>query len=133
MIPKFRKPLVAAFFAVYLFSLSGIPATAGMVGSFSTSQQVTSREARHAEINKVQRALENQIVRAKLEAYGFTPDEITAKLQGMTDQQIHLLAQASEDVLAGADDGLGVLIAILLIVLIVILILKLSGKSIVIK
>jgi hypothetical protein len=47
----------------------------------------------------------------------------------MTDEQIHMLAQASDDVLAGGD-GLAVLIALLLIALIVILI---TGKSIAIK
>ena len=54
-------------------------------------------------------------------------------MQDLTGEQIHLLAQASDEVLAGGDSGLGVVMAILLIVLIVILILKLSGKSVAVR
>ena len=86
--------------------------------------------ARETEIGKIQRALETEIVKEKLKAYGLTSDEINTKLSDLTDEQIHMLAQASDNILAGADDGLGILIAILLIVLIVILVLKLSGKTV---
>ena len=129
MLSSFRKPLLAICFSLYLLCIMTSPSVAGMIGSVSTSQLVTSQEVRDTEIGKIQRALETQIVKSKLEAYGLTPDEITAKLRGMTDEQIHMLAQASDDVLAGGD-GLAVLIALLLIALIVILI---TGKSIAIK
>jgi hypothetical protein len=43
-----------------------------------------------------------------------------------------MLAQASDQVLAGGD-ALGVIIAILVIVLLVVLILKLSDKTVVVK
>ena len=129
MLSSFRKPLLAICISLYLLCIMTSPAMAGMIGSVSTSQQVMSQEVRDAEIGKIQCVLETQIVKSKLEAYGLTPDEITAKLQGMTDEQIHTLAQASDDVLAGGD-GLAVLIALLLIALIVILI---TGKSIAIK
>ena len=49
----------------------------------------------------------------------------------MTDGQIHLLAQALDDVLAGGEFGL--IIAILLIILLVIVILEVSGHSVVVK
>jgi hypothetical protein len=104
---------------------------AGMIESISNSEQVMAQEARDSEINKIQRALETQIVKSKLEAYGLTPDEITARMQDMTDAQIHLLSQASDDVLAGGEFGF--IIAILLIILLVIVILKVSGHSVVVK
>ncbi len=44
-----------------------------------------------------------------------------------------MLAQASDQVLAGADDGLGIIIAILVIILLVVLIIKLSDKTVVVK
>ena len=132
MMSRFRKPLLAAIIAVYLLSLSGVPAMAGMIGSVSTSQQVTSQEAKDSEIGTIQRALETQIVKSKLEAYGLTPVEITAKLQGMTDSQIHLLAQASEDLLVAGDGG-EALIIFLLIILIILIIMYMSGHRVIVK
>ena len=84
------------------------------------------------DISKVQLALENKLVQEKLRANGISPEEVKAKLSGMSPSQVHMLAQASDDVLAGGD-GLGVLIAVLIIVLLVIVIIKLLGHDIIIK
>jgi hypothetical protein len=61
---------------------------------------------RAEEINKIQSALENELVRAKLHAYGLTAEEVDQKVDRMTNEQIHLLAQASDDILAGGN-GVG--------------------------
>jgi VIT1/CCC1 family predicted Fe2+/Mn2+ transporter len=87
---------------------------------------------RAAETSKIQLALENEMVKAKLQAYGLTAEEVQQKLQDMDDQQISLLAQASDDILAGGD-GIGFVIGVLVIILLVIVILKLMDKSIVVK
>ncbi len=129
MIRKFRKPLWATLFAVYLLSLSGTPAIAGMLGSV-TSQALNGQETRQQEINAIQRALENEIVKAKLDAYGLTPDEIRTKLRGLSDEQLHMLAQASDNVLAGGD---GEVIIVLLIIVIVILAIYVTGHRVVVK
>jgi len=81
---------------------------------------------------KPQRALGNEILIEKFKAYGLSPGEIKDKLQSMSDEQIHMLAQASDQLLVGGD-GLGIVIAILVIILLVILILKLYNKQIVVK
>jgi len=130
MVSRLRRPLLALTIALYLAGIMVSPAVAGMVGSVTS--QGASAETRQDEMSRIQRALETEIVKEKLKAYGLTPGEIEQKLQGLSDGQIHMLAQASDQVLAGGD-GLGVVIAILVIVLLVILILKLSDKSIVIK
>ncbi len=130
MIQKSRRPFLAACFSIYLLCLFSTPAVAGMIGSVASSDAYHDRGVRDTEIGKIQRALETEIVKEKLKAYGLTSDEINTKLSDLTDEQIHMLAQASDNILAGADDGLGILIAILLIVLIVILVLKLSGKTV---
>ena len=131
MMSRLRKPLLALLMATYLSLLLTSPSIAGMVGSISSSGFETT-QARAEEINKIQIALENELVTAKLKAYGFTSEEIKLKLQEMTDDQINLLAQASDDILAGGD-GIGVIIGILVIILLVILIFKLSNKTIVVK
>jgi F0F1-type ATP synthase membrane subunit c/vacuolar-type H+-ATPase subunit K len=130
MVSRLRKPLLALGIAVYLSCLVVSPAVAGMVGAIAS--QGASSEARQSEISRIQTALETQIVTEKLKACGLTPGEIEQKLQGLSDEQIHMLAQASDRVLAGGD-ALGVVIAILVIVLLVVLILKLSDKTVVVK
>ena len=105
-------------------------AVAGMAGMITSGG--TSSEVRQDELSRIQRALETEMVKEKLMAHGLTPGEIEQKLAGLSDEQIHMLAQASDQLLAGGD-ALGVVIAILVIILLVILILKLSDKSIVIK
>jgi len=117
--------------ASYLSFFFTCPAMAGMIGS-APSAELQSSGTRGGDIEKIQAALENQIVQAKLRAYGLTPEEIQSKIQEMTDNQIGLLAQASDDVLAGGD-GLGLVIGILVIVLLVIVIIKLMDKSIVFR
>jgi hypothetical protein len=131
MISRLRIPLLALGIALYLSCLLVSPAVAGMVGTI-TSRGIPS-ESRQDEVSRIQRALETQIVQEKLKAYGLTPGEIEQKLEGLSEGQIHLLAQASDQVLAGADDAFGVIIAILVIVLLVILIIKLSDKTVVVK
>ncbi len=131
MIGKYRKPSWAVFMVLYLLCLSGTPSLAGMIGSV-TSLPSMDQQTRQDELRVIQRALENELIKAKLESYGLTPDEIQAKLQGLSDEQIHLLAQASNNVLAGGD-GFGVVIGILLIILLIILLLHLTGHSVIVK
>ncbi|WP_456393035.1 PA2779 family protein [Persephonella sp.] len=131
MLKKAAHPVVVLFMAFYFVFLHTAPAMAGMVGSVLSDGKTEAKSLREMEINKIQRALENQLVREKLEAYGLSPQEVKEKLNQMTDQQIHMLAQASDRVLAGGD-LIGAVIGVLIIVLLVILILKLMGKEIII-
>ena len=128
---KLRRPLLVLSVTVYLTFFLTSPGLAGMVGSLA-SPDLQASEMRAEEIKKIQAALENKLVRAKLSAYGLSADEITRKLDRMTDEQIHLLAQASDDILAGGN-GVGLAIGILLIILLVVLIVKLMDRTIVVK
>ena len=131
MIKRFRKPLLAVVVTVYMTIFMTSPAVAGMVSSFTSSPQMATT-LRGEEVGKIQRALENEILIEKFKAYGLSPGEIKDKLQSMSDEQIHLLAQASDQLLVGGD-GWEVVIAILIIILLVVLILKLMDKQVVIK
>lgn len=132
MITKFRKPTLALLVALMMALLVTSPATAAMVQSRISSQQADHERMQSKDLETIQRALETKLVQEKLSAYGLTQEEINLKLQSMTDQQRHLLAQASEKVLAGGD-GIGAVIGILIIVLLVIIILKLFDKQIIVK
>ncbi|MGZ3648552.1 MAG: PA2779 family protein [Syntrophales bacterium] len=129
---RFRKPVLALVIAMYLTLFFTSPALAGMIGSLGSSQK-TDTQIRSDEINKIQRALETRVVNEKMQAYGLQPEEIKAKLQGMSDEQIHMLSQASDRLLAGADGGIGIIIGLLIIVVLVLVIMKLMNKSVTIK
>jgi hypothetical protein len=130
MMNKLRKPMIALAFAMYLCCLLITPAVAGMMGAIASDSD--TGKTRGEELAQVQRALETEIVKGQLGAYGLTPEEINQRLEGLSDEQLHMLAQASDRVLAGGDGG-EVSIAVLLIILIVLLILYLTNKHIVVK
>jgi hypothetical protein len=126
-----RKPFLVLSVVVYFSLLLTSPTLAGLVGSLA-SPDLQASEMRAEEMIKIQVALENELVRAKLHAYGLTADEVDQKLDQMTDEQIHLLAQAADDILAGGN-GVGLAIGILLIILLVVVILKLMDKTVVVR
>lgn len=131
MLKTFRNAALVLGFTTYFFLFWSAPAMAGLVDS-TLSDGSEVNQVRKAEIEKIQKALEKQVVIDKLSTYGLHPDEITNKLSRMSDAQVHLLAQASDDVLAGGD-GLGFVIGLLLVVLLVVVILKLLDKEIIIR
>lgn len=132
MLKKFKNPLIAATVAGYMTFISVSPAPASIVESKFSQHQTDVKNQRDIEIDKIQRALENQIVKEKLKAYGLNEEEVKEKLSKMTDEQIHMLAQASDRVLAGGD-GIGAVIGVLVIILLIIVILKLLNKEIIIR
>ena len=131
MMKRFKMPLLALSMAAYLVLLMGFPAVAGLIPSIPSSIEMVGK-SKEAEIEKVQKVLEMQIVADKLQAYGLSAEEVKAKLHSMSDVQLQLMAQASDRVLAGGD-GAGFVIAVLVIIILVIIILKLLDKRIIIK
>ncbi len=112
-------------------SLALIPAEAraGLVESRLASGDTLSQ--RSVQIESIGKALEHELVRQRLADYGLTSEEISAKLQTLSDSQLQQLASLSDEIAAG--DGLGVVIALLVIVILVLVILKLYNKEIVIR
>ncbi len=131
MLKRFKMPLLALSMAAYLVFLMGFPAVAGLIPSIPSSIEMVGK-SKEAEIEKVQKVLEMQIVADKLQAFGLSAEEVKAKLHSMSDEQLQLMAQASDRVLAGGD-GAGFVIAVLVIIILVIVILKLLDKRIIIK
>ncbi|GAB6057989.1 PA2779 family protein [Desulfonatronum parangueonense] len=95
---------------------------------FSSGELISERSAC---IGSIQAALEHKIVAQRLADFGLTKDEVLAKLDGMSDEQLHQLAGLSHDV--GGGDAIGTVIGLLVIVILVIVILKLSDRRIVIQ
>ncbi|RMH01215.1 MAG: hypothetical protein D6699_07025 [Aquificota bacterium] len=130
MVSKLRKPLLALGVAGWLFAFNSAPAMAGLVESKPASEQLISQ--RDAEIAKIKRALESKLLQEKLKAYGLTKEEVEKKLSELSDEQIHMLAKASDRLLAGGD-ALGAVIAVLVIAILLVILLKLLNKEIIIR
>ena len=87
---------------------------------------------RQSDMQKIQKVLEVRMVFERLKSFGFTQDEIQAKLNQLNDQQIHQMAQKLDELNVGGDGG-EVVIAIFLIVILVVLIIYLSGHRVIFK
>ena len=77
---------------------------------------------------KVRRALENKIVAGQLKSRGLTKEEVSEKLNKMSDEQVHQMASLADRIPAGGDAALGIVIALLVIVALVLLIIYLYRR-----
>lgn len=100
--------------------------------AFSPSEALMlSPAARVADVAKVQAALENKLIRQRLQDLGFSADEVTARLSQLTDQQIHSIAQKLDELKVGGD-GMGFVIGILVIIALILVIIHLSGHKVIV-
>ena len=99
--------------------------------AFIPSDESSSSVVRERDMATVQKSLEHKVVKEKLRDLGYSEEEIAARLDQLSDEELHSFASRLDSLNPGGD-GLGVVIAVLIIVLLVILILKLWDKRIVI-
>ncbi len=125
-----RKPVLALGVAGCFFAFNSAPAMAALAESKPLSQDIAMK--REEDIAKIQRALESKELQEKLKAYGLTREEVESKLSQLSDEQIHMLAKASDRVLAGGD-AIGLAIGILIVAILLVILLKLLNKEIIIR
>ena len=90
-----------------------------------------SQMNRSTDLEKIRKFLETKMVRERLYAFGLSHEEIQARLNQLTDDQIHQVVLKLDE-LKVAGDG-EVIIILLLILIIVGLIFYLTGHRIIIK
>jgi len=99
---------------------------------FSPSEVIgQSQMNRSTDLEKIRKFLETKMVRERLYAFGLSHEEIQARLNQLTDDQIHQVVLKLDE-LKVAGDG-EVIIILLLILIIVGLIFYLTGHRIIIK
>ena len=82
---------------------------------------------RAADMAKIQMAFESKILQQKLMDYGLSPEETMARVNKLSDEQIHQLATHTDSLQAGGDGGgAGVLVFLFLVLIIVVLIVALT-------
>ena len=129
--PRALRTWTALLLVLYWGGLDVAPAAAGLAPSrLSGTTEITS--TRDADVQVIERALEHKLVAQKLHDYGVSPAEVRARLDRLSDADVHQLATASKGLPSGGD-GLGTLIAILVIIILVIVVVKLMNKEIVVK
>ena len=100
---------------------------------FSPSQLIPDAQiARDSDIAKIQNILEMKMIKERFEKLGFSAEEISARLDRLSNQQLHQLALQLDDIKVGGD-GLGIIIALLVIAILVVILLQLTGHRVIIK
>jgi len=121
-----RLPAGLRTMAIALALVMGLHGLApSSYGSLIQSAPVSMENARAADLATVQQMLELKVVQHRLEALGFTQNEIDLRLAMASDADLHQLATQSEDLLAGGAAGL--LVTVLVVILLVFLILRITA------
>jgi hypothetical protein len=107
-------------------SLISTPVKAAVTGSQMIAPEENASTMREINEIKVRRALENKIVAEKLMSHGLTAEEVSLKINEMSDEQVHQIASLSDKIPAGGDGGVvAVVVTLLVIVALVLLIIYL--------
>ncbi len=77
---------------------------------------------RAADMARIQVVLESNVVRQKLMDLGLTSEEAMARINKLSDYQIHQLASRLDSIQAGGAGGSGLIIILLLVIIILLLI-----------
>ena len=109
--------LITALIAI---SIIAGPAEAMFVPSAPDSQTAPSDRA--ADMAKIQKTLESKTLQQRLVDYGLSPEGALAKINGLSDEQVHMLATHIDALQAGGMRSSDVIIILLLIVLLIVLI-----------
>jgi hypothetical protein len=108
--------------AVLALSLHAPVAHAGL----ASTESVLATTPMHQERDRISALLARDEVRAQLLAYGVRPETVQARVDSLTDQEIHSLAGRLDQLPAGGD-GLGSVLGIALIVFLVLLFTDIMG------
>lgn len=114
---------------VFLVLVTFIPVSlisTSVNAAVSESQMISPEQnaSTKREINeiKVRRALENKIVAEKLMSHGLTKEEVSKKIDTMSDEQVHQIASLADRIPAGGDGVIAVVVTLLVIAALVLLI-----------
>lgn len=132
----YAKPL-AAYLIAALIAISSFaaPAEAMFVSAAPPQNAAALPQAsfdRAADLARVQAALESKVVSQKLMDYGLSPEETMARVNALSDQQLHELATHTDSVQAGGD-ALGFLVGVVIVALLVVVLVYLLQGRIVVK
>jgi len=122
---------VACYLVVAMFVIGITPR---VYAGFSPSEAISALSSdRFSDLEKIRKTLEMKMVRERLVALGFTPDEIEKRVTQLSDHQIHELALQLDELQVGGASGWAVVIIVLLIIVVVGIIIYVSGHRVVLE
>ena len=119
---------IAVMLAIVMGVVSLVPR---VEASFVPSDQSAASFSRQEDVATIQRALEHKLVKERLKDLGYTEEEIKARLDRLSDAEVHSLA-SQLDSLMPAGSWEAVLVVILLVAILVVLILMWTGHKLVV-
>jgi hypothetical protein len=119
------KMLKASFVMYLAFSVLLL----GAVDSWAMLLPSTELSSRQAELSQIQAQLETKVVQERLNALGLTSEEVQARVQQLSDDQIHELSQNLDGLQMGGDALVVILIIIGAVVLVLFLISTITGTA----
>lgn len=122
----YKSALAKHTSVLLIFVLSLISLVPRVEAAFIPSSDSRSGLMRNQDIQTIQKALENKIVKQRLQDLGFSEEEIQERLNQLSDEEVHSLAMQIDSLSQGGI--LGVVIAVLIIVVLVLVIMKLMDK-----
>jgi hypothetical protein len=133
MLGSFYARPLAVYLIVALMAISSFAAPAEAMfipaapGGAAPAQSHLSGD-RAADLAKVRAVLESKIVRQKLVDYGLSPSEAMARVNRLSDRQLHEFAARTDSIQAGGD-AVGLLVGVVVVaLLVVVLIYLLQGR-----
>ena len=129
----FKNDLLLRRIAIMLVvSMALISIVPQVEASFISSDESFSYNMRQQDTATIKKVLEQKLVKQRLKVLGYSEDEVKARLDKLSDNELHRFATQLDTLTAGGD-ALGVLLVILVIAAIVALILFMTGKRVVIQ
>ena len=116
-------------FAIFIITAIPSPSSAMFITSGAGDNVADSM----GDMAKVQTFLELKLVQQRLADFGLTAEEVSSRLNQLSQDQLHQIATHIDEIDYGGDSALGVIITLLVIVILVIVIMKLVGKQVIIK
>lgn len=99
---------------------------------FSPSEVIGQPQVnRAADVERIRKFIEIKMIRERLNAFGFSQEEIQTRLTQLSDEQIHQLALKLDELNVGGDGE--VVVIGLLIAILVVLIIYLLGYRLILK
>lgn len=93
-------------------------------------QDATTRQA---DMTSIRKSLESTMIKQRLIDFGLSPQEAVARIDTLSDEQIHHFASQLDSLQAGADGGLDFLIFLLIVAVITIIVLEATGHRVVVR
>jgi hypothetical protein len=117
--------ILACYLAVAIFAIG---VAQKVHAGFSPSEVANASTFNRTEdLQKIQKVLELKIVSERLKQLGLRQEELQAKLDQLSDQQIHQVALKLDELKVGGN-GLGIVIGVLVVAILVVLFIFLLKK-----